>query len=59
MSALYDYETKPKNDSMVNVVGKAVKLAIQEVRPEIAAFFSGFSFCMFSASLSNVVLMCD
>ncbi|KAN0093138.1 Cytochrome P450 [Tylopilus felleus] len=52
MSALYDYETKPKNDSMVNVVGRAVKLAIQEVRPEIAAFFSVFSFLL---SLSSWV----
>ncbi|KAH0833179.1 cytochrome P450 [Lanmaoa asiatica] len=53
MSALYDYETKPKNDPMVNVVGRALKLAVEEVRPEVAAFFSVFPFCRFSRFLTK------
>lgn len=57
MSAVYDYETLPKNDPMVNVVGRALKLAVEEVRPEIAAFFSVFPFCRFSTSSPNVVLL--
>ena len=56
MSAVYDYETMPKNDPMVNVVGRAIKLAVEEVRPEIAAFFSVFPVCRFSASSLDVVL---
>jgi hypothetical protein len=50
MSAVYGYETLPKNDPMVNVVGRALKLAVEEVRPEIAAFFSVFPFRRVSAS---------
>ncbi|KIJ11979.1 hypothetical protein PAXINDRAFT_101436 [Paxillus involutus ATCC 200175] len=42
MAALYDYETEPKNDPMVEVVGKALKLAVEELRPEVAALFSVF-----------------
>lgn len=57
MSAVYDYETMPKNDPMVNVVGRALKLAVEEVRPEVAAFFSVFPFCTLSTSSPNVLLM--
>lgn len=53
MSALYDYETMPKNDPMVDVVGRALKLAVEEVRPEVATFFSVFPFCRFSSFLAK------
>ncbi|KIJ66834.1 hypothetical protein HYDPIDRAFT_85958 [Hydnomerulius pinastri MD-312] len=42
MSAVYDYETESRNDSMVDIVGKALKLAVAELRPEVAAMFSVF-----------------
>ncbi|KAF9243542.1 cytochrome P450 [Melanogaster broomeanus] len=42
MSAVYDYETAPTNDDMVDIVGKALKLAVEELRPEVAAMFSVF-----------------
>ncbi|KAF9223624.1 cytochrome P450 [Gyrodon lividus] len=42
MSAVYGYETEPKNDGMVDIVGKALKLAVKELRPEVAAVFSVF-----------------
>lgn len=48
MSALYDYETEPKNDPMVDVIGRALKLTVEEIRPEVAALFSVFPFCRFS-----------
>jgi len=57
MSAVYDYETMPKNDPMVNVVGRALKLAVEEVRPEVAAFFSVFPFGRFFTSSPNVFLL--
>lgn len=56
MSALYGYETMPKNDPMVDVVGRALKLVVEEVRPEVAAFFSVFPFAGFPASSPNAVL---
>ncbi|KAH7884352.1 cytochrome P450 [Phlebopus sp. FC_14] len=42
MSAMYDYETAPKDDGMVDVIDKALKLAVAEIRPEVAALFSVF-----------------
>lgn len=53
MSALYDYDTKPKDDPMVNVVGRALKLTVEEIRPEVAAFFSVFPFCRFFPFLTK------
>ncbi|KAJ8586996.1 cytochrome P450 [Rhizopogon salebrosus TDB-379] len=42
MSVLYDYDTKPRNDPLVEVVGRALELAVQELRPEVAAVLNAF-----------------
>ncbi|KAG1759313.1 cytochrome P450 [Suillus occidentalis] len=38
MSASYDYDTK-HNDPLVELIGKSLKLAVEELRPEVAAVF--------------------
>ncbi|KAG1743483.1 cytochrome P450 [Suillus lakei] len=38
MSASYDYDTE-HDDPLVELVGKSLKLAVQELRPEVAAVF--------------------
>ncbi|KAG2131395.1 cytochrome P450 [Suillus clintonianus] len=41
MSALYDYETE-RDDALVELIWKSLKLAVQELRPEVAALFTAF-----------------
>jgi hypothetical protein len=38
LSASYDYDTK-HDDPLVELIGKSLKLAVQELRPEVAAVF--------------------
>ncbi|KAG2071819.1 cytochrome P450 [Suillus decipiens] len=45
MSASYDYETK-HNDPLVEFVGKSLKLAVEEIKPEVAAVFLAFPFLL-------------
>jgi hypothetical protein len=52
MSIIYDYYTEPRDDPLVEVVGKTLELALQELRPEVAAVLSafpirGYSFVLF------------
>jgi hypothetical protein len=44
MSILYDYDTLPHDDPLVEVVGKTLELAVQELRPEVTAVLSAFPF---------------
>ncbi|KAN0092739.1 Cytochrome P450 [Tylopilus felleus] len=37
MAVVYGYETARRDDPIVNVVNRAVKLAVQSIRPEVAA----------------------
>ncbi|KAG1818148.1 cytochrome P450 [Suillus subaureus] len=41
MSASYDYDTK-HDDPLVELIGKSLELAVQELRPEVAAVFIAF-----------------
>ncbi|KAG2111960.1 cytochrome P450, partial [Suillus discolor] len=41
MSASYDYETK-HDDPLVKLIGKSLRLAVQELRPEVATVFNAF-----------------
>lgn len=41
MSASYDYETK-HDDPLVKFIGKSLRLAVQELRPEVATVFNAF-----------------
>ncbi|KAG1727488.1 cytochrome P450 [Suillus paluster] len=42
MSAIYDHETELHNDPLVEAVGKTLKLALEELRPEVAVFIKTF-----------------
>lgn len=42
MSASYGYDTELHDDPLVEAVGKTIKLALQEIRPDIAAVFNSF-----------------
>ncbi|OJA08488.1 hypothetical protein AZE42_02840 [Rhizopogon vesiculosus] len=46
MSVTYDYDTEPRDDPLVEVVGKTLELALQELRPEVAAVLSAFPFLL-------------
>jgi hypothetical protein len=41
MSASYDYDTK-HDDPLVALIAKSLKLAVEELRPEVAAVFIAF-----------------
>ncbi|KAH7913777.1 cytochrome P450 [Hygrophoropsis aurantiaca] len=42
MSAVYDYESAPRGDSLIALVEKAMKTVVAEVRPEVTAVFNAF-----------------
>ncbi|KAG2149034.1 cytochrome P450 [Suillus bovinus] len=45
MSASYDYETKP-DDPLVDLIGKSLELAVQELRPEVATVLNALPFLL-------------
>ncbi|KAH0833325.1 hypothetical protein J3R83DRAFT_12391 [Lanmaoa asiatica] len=44
MSVVYGYETARRDDPIINVVDRAVNLAVASIRPEVAAFLGFFPF---------------
>ncbi|KAI9566797.1 cytochrome P450 [Boletus coccyginus] len=44
MAVIYGYETARRDDPIVNVVDRAVNLAVASIRPEVAAFLGFFPF---------------
>ncbi|KAF9223390.1 cytochrome P450 [Gyrodon lividus] len=44
MSVVYGYETAPRDDPIINVVDRAVNLAVASIRPEVAAFLGFLPF---------------
>ncbi|KAH7925827.1 cytochrome P450 [Leucogyrophana mollusca] len=46
MSAVYDYESAPRGDPLIATVEKAVKVVVEEVRPEVTAVFGAFPFLL-------------
>ncbi|KIJ62824.1 hypothetical protein HYDPIDRAFT_113934 [Hydnomerulius pinastri MD-312] len=44
MSVVYGYETAPRDDPIINVVDRAVNLAVASIKPEVAAFLGFFPF---------------
>ena len=44
MAVVYGYETARRDDPIVNVVDRAVNLAVASIRPEVAAFLGFFPF---------------
>lgn len=44
MSVVYGYETALRDDPIINVVDRAVTLAVASIRPEVAAFLGFFPF---------------
>ncbi|KAH7910607.1 cytochrome P450 [Hygrophoropsis aurantiaca] len=46
MSAVYDYETAPRDDPLVNIIDKAVTIATSELKPDAAAILGAFPFIL-------------
>jgi len=44
MSIVYGYETAPRDDPIISIVERAVKLAVESIRPEVAAVLGLFPF---------------
>lgn len=44
MSIVYGYETAPRDDPIITIVERAVKLAVESIRPEVAAILGLFPF---------------
>lgn len=47
MSVVYGYETAMRDDPIIAVVERAVKLAVEFIRPEVAAILGLFPFSKF------------
>jgi hypothetical protein len=45
MAVVYGYETARRDDPIIDVVDRAVNLAVASIRPEVAAFLGFFPFC--------------
>jgi hypothetical protein len=45
MSVVYGYEIGPRDDPIISIVEKAVDLAVNSIKPEVAAFLGAFPFC--------------
>lgn len=48
MSVVYGYETARRDGPIVNVVDRAIRLAVASIRPEVAAFLGLLPFRKFS-----------
>ncbi|KAH7905755.1 cytochrome P450, partial [Hygrophoropsis aurantiaca] len=55
MSAVYNYETIPRDDPFVRIIERAVKFLLQEVRPELSSLFAAFPFLNIIFSLPTWV----
>jgi hypothetical protein len=47
MSVVYGYETARQDGPIVNVIDRAIQLAVASIRPEVAAFLGSFPFPTF------------
>lgn len=50
MSIVYGYEPAPRDDPIITIVERAVDLAIESIRPEVAAFLGLFPFVRYAPS---------
>lgn len=50
MSIVYGYETAPRDDPIISIVERAVKLAVESIRPEVAAVLGLFPFMRYIPS---------
>ncbi|KAI6001137.1 cytochrome P450 [Pisolithus marmoratus] len=50
MSIVYGYELAPRDDPIITIVERAVDLAIESIRPEVAAFLGLFPFLRYVPS---------
>ncbi|KAH7915424.1 cytochrome P450, partial [Hygrophoropsis aurantiaca] len=46
MSAVYDYETAPRDDPFVTIIEKTLEIAVKEVQPHVAAVLGAFPFIL-------------